>query len=145
MRIFKRDRAHTAHRCALAALAGVALSVGFVAPALAAGGPPIGPVYDCFGYSGAVSNYVTAFQLKSATTYLLAPTRKGNSLSGPVVKGTYTLRGSKLTFLTGPYGKIHWYGLWKLRTLKNGGDQRHIALYTAKGVDSGMECYPYPQ
>ena len=41
---------------------------------------------------------------------------KGSSLSGAAAKGTYKLIGSKLIFLTGPYGKIHWYGAWKLRT-----------------------------
>jgi hypothetical protein len=145
MRIFKRERAHTAHRCAVAALAGVALSVGFVAPALAASGPPIGPVYDCYGFSGAVMNYVQALQLKSTTTYLVAPIRKGNSLSGAAAKGTYKLVGSKLIFLTGPYGQIHWYGLWKLRTSDAAGvsDGRHIGLFTPKGQQP-IECYPYP-
>jgi len=145
MKILKRERAHTAHRCAVAALAGVALSVGIVAPALAAGGPPIGPVYDCYGFSGAVENYVQALQLKSTTTYLVAPTRKGNSLSGAAAKGTYKLVGSKLIFLTGPYGKIHWYGVWKLKTIDAAGfgDARHIGLFTPKG-QSAIECYPWP-
>ena len=128
-------------------IAGVALSVGFVAPALATGGgPPIGPIYDCYGFSGPVMNYVTALKLKSKTTYLLAPFRKGkSSLSGRIVKGTYKLRGTKLTFLTGPYGKIHWYGVWKLKTTDTAGftDQRHIGLFTPKGQEP-IECYPYP-
>jgi len=125
-------------------VAGAALSVGFVAPALAASGPPIGPVYDCYGFAVyAQMTYVGALQLKSTTTYLTAPTRKGNSLSGPILKGTYTLHGAKLTFLTGTYGKLHWYGVWKLKTLKDGGDQRHIGLFTPKGQEP-MECYPWP-
>ena len=125
-------------------IAAVALSVGFVAPALAAGGPPIGPIYDCYSYATAYSVYIQAIQLKTTTTYLVAPMRKGNSLSGTAVKGTYTLRGAKLTFLTGPYGKIHWYGLWKLKTTDTAGftDQAHIGLFTPKG-QSAIECYPH--
>jgi hypothetical protein len=121
----------------------LALSVGFAATALAAGGPPIGPIYDCYGF-GASMRYFEALQLKSATTYLTAPQRKGNSLVGPVLKGTYTLHGAKLTFLTGTYARVHWYGLWKLKTLSPGrGDPRHIGLYTTRGQDV-IECYPYP-
>ena len=125
-------------------IAGAALSVGFVAPAGATGGPPIGPVYDCYGFAVyAQMTYFGALQLKSTTTYLTAPERKGTSLSGPVLKGTYKLRGAKLTFLTGTYGKLHWYGVWKLKTLKDGGDQRHIGLFTPKGQEP-IECYPWP-
>lgn len=146
MRIFKRERAHTAHRCAVAALAGVALSVGFVAPALAAGGPPIGPAYDCYTFpTYGQMTYFESLQLKSTTTFLTAPERKGNSLSGPTTKGTYKLSGSKLTFLTGTFARIHWYGLWKLKYTDVGGftDQRHIGMYTTRGQNV-MECYPYP-
>ena len=125
-------------------IAGAALSVGFVAPAGAAGGPPIGPVYDCYGYGTyAVITYFGALQLKSPTTYLTAPTRKGNSLSGTIVKGTYTLRGTKLIFQTGTYGKIHWYGVWTLKTTTDGGDPRHIGIFTPKGQEP-LECYPWP-
>jgi hypothetical protein len=125
-------------------VAALALSVGFAAIALAAGGPPIGPAYDCYTFPVyAQMTYFESLQLKSATTYLLAPDRKGTSLSGPVQKGTYKLVGSKFTFLTGTFARTHWYGLWKLKTLKNGGDQRHIGLYTTKGQNV-MECYPPP-
>jgi hypothetical protein len=125
-------------------IAGAALSVGFVAPAGAAGGPPIGPVYDCYTFPVyAQMTYFESLQLKSTTTYFTAPDRKGNSLSGPILKGTYRLSGARLTFLTGTFSQIHWYGLWKLKTLKNGGDQRHIGMYTPKGANV-MECYPPP-
>ena len=115
-----------------------------MAPAGATGGPPIGPAYDCYTFPVyAQMTYFESLQLKSTTTYLTAPDRKGTSLSGPVLKGTYRLRGAKLTFLTGTFSKIHWYGLWKLKTLKDGGDQRHIGMYTPKGQNV-MECYPPP-
>jgi hypothetical protein len=123
-------------------IAGAALSVGFVAPAGAAGGPPIGRIYDCYSYATSWTLYIQALELKTTTTYLVAPMRKGNSLSAPVVKGTYTLRGAKLTFLTGPYGKIHWYGVWK-PTRDKFGDQRHIGLFSPKGQEP-IECYPWP-
>jgi hypothetical protein len=140
----KRGLTHVRERRAALALAGAfAIAIGLTSPALAAGGPPIGPVYDCYGHSGLVAEYVTALQLKSKTTYRLAPFRKGkSSLSSGVTKGTYKLRGTKLTFLTGPYR--HWHGLWKLRTYNGSNDPRHISLFTPKGVDSGIECYPYP-
>jgi hypothetical protein len=125
-------------------IVGATLSFGFVTPALAAGGPPIGPVYDCYGYSTyAVITYFGALQLKSPTTYLTAPTRKGNSLSGTIVKGTYTLRGTKLIFQTGTYGKIHWSGLWTLKTTGTYTDPRHIGMFTPKGQEP-LECYPWP-
>ena len=115
-----------------------------MAPAGAAGGPPIGPVYDCYTFPVyAQMTYFESLQLKSTTTYFTAPDRKGNSLSGPILKGTYRLSGARLTFLTGTFSQIHWYGLWKLKTLKNGGDQRHIGMYTPKGANV-MECYPPP-
>ena len=123
-------------------IAGAALSVGLVSPAGATGGPPIGPVYDCYGFAVyAQITYFGAFQLKSSTTYLTAPTRKGVSLSGPVRKGTYKLRGTKLIFLTGTYGKLHWYGVWK--ATRANGDARHIGLFTPKGQEP-LECYPWP-
>jgi hypothetical protein len=144
MKILKRERAHTAHRCAVAALAGVALSVALVAPALAAGGPPIGPAYDCYTFpTYGQMTYFESLQLKSATTYLTAPDRKGTSLSGPTTKGTYTLVGSKFTFLTGTFAQIHWYGLWVLKTRVGTTDPRHIGMYTKKGQNV-MECYPPP-
>jgi hypothetical protein len=116
-----------------------------VAPAGAAGGPPIGPVYDCYTFPVyAQMTYFESLQLKSTTIYFTAPDRKGNSLSGPILKGTYRLSGARLTFLTGTFSQIHWYGLWKLKTLKNGGDQRHIGMYTPKGQNV-MECYPWPR
>ena len=140
-----RNQRKATQRWFVPLIAGAALSLGLVAPALATGGgPPIGPIYDCYGFSGPVMNYVTALQLKNKTTYLLAPFRKGNSLSGKVVKGTYKLRGKKIIFLTGAYGQIHWYGVWTLKTLLNGiGDARHIGLFTPKGQEP-IECYPWP-
>ena len=124
-------------------IVGATLSFGFVTPALAAGGPPIGPVYDCYGYGTyAVITYEGALQLKSPTVYFTAPSRKGNSLLGTIVKGTYTLRATKLIFLTGTYGKIHWYGVWS-PTRDKYGDQRHIGMYTPKGQEP-LECYPWP-
>jgi hypothetical protein len=72
-----------------------------------------------------------------------APDRKNSSLSGPISKGTFTLRGTRLTFRTGTFSRLHCYGLWKLKTLKNGVDQAHIGMYTPKG-ENVMECYPPP-
>jgi hypothetical protein len=95
--------------------------------------------------------YFDAFQLKSTTTYLTAPMRKGNSLSGPILKGTYKLSGAKLTFLTGTYAQIHWYGVWKLHTPGTHDDPRHIGMYTATrhaGAPKGenvLECFPWPR
>lgn len=134
-------------------IAGAALSVGFVSPAGATGGPPIGPVYDCYTFPVyAQMTYFESLQLKSTTTYFTAPDRKGNSLSGPISKGTYRLRGARLTFLTGTFSQLHWYGLWKLKFTDTAGftDQRHIGMYTQTrkgGVPKGenvMECYPWP-
>jgi len=131
-------------RAVLALIVGVALSVGLATPALAAGGPPIGPAYDCYTFpTYGQMTYFESLRLKNATTYLTAPDRKGTSLSGPTAKGTYKRVGSRFTFLTGTFARVHWYGVWKLKTLKNGGDRRHIGMYTKKGLNV-MECYPPP-
>lgn len=68
---------------------GATLSMGFVAPATVAVGPPVGPIYDCYGFAVyAQMTYFDALQLKSPTTYLTAPYRKGNSFAnGPCLEG----------------------------------------------------------
>jgi hypothetical protein len=130
-------------RASVALIAGAALSVGLISPALAAGGPPIPRIYDCYSYNGYL-NYVQALQLKTRTTYLVAPYRKGNHLSGAAAKGTYKLRGAKLTFLTGPYGQLHLYGVWTPKHTSGGlAVGANIALYyTTKGY-SAVSCYPH--
>lgn len=131
-------------RAALGLTSTLAIAVGATAPALAAGGPPIPRVYDCYGYAtSGVINYVSALELKSRSVYLVAPTRKGNSLQGTAVKGTYRLRGGRLTFLTGTYGRIHWYGKWVRKRVTDGGDAAHIGLISPKTRATVLECYPH--
>jgi hypothetical protein len=50
MRILKRGVTYPL-KWFLPLIAGVALSVGLASPALAAGGPPIGRIYDCYSYN----------------------------------------------------------------------------------------------
>lgn len=127
-------------RVPVALVAAVTLSVGLATPALAAGGPPIHRIYDCYG----ALTYVQALELKTKTTYLVAPYRKGNHLSGRAAKGTYRLRHGKLTFRSGPYAKIHWYGKWvRKRAYPGGGDLAHIALFAPKRHQEVLDCYPH--
>jgi hypothetical protein len=145
MRILKRGVTYPL-KWSLPLIASVALSVGLASPALAAGGPPIGRIYDCYSYNNLSGflNYVQALELKTKTTYLVAPARKGNHLSGRAAKGRYKLRGGKATFLTGPYGQIHWYGEWKPRHTDAAGytDKANLQLFTPKG-QSAISCYPH--
>lgn len=146
MKTLKRGPVDRRARRATAALVGAlaAAAGGATSSALAAGGPPVPRVYDCYGYATAgVINYVSALELKSRSVYLVAPTRKGNHLSSGAVAGTYRLRGRSLTFLTGPYGRIHWTGKWVLKTVTDGGDAAHIGLISPKTHETVLECYPH--
>ena len=127
---------------ALAVACSVAL--GTTSPALAGGGPPIPRIYDCYGFATIVPTYVSALQLKSKSVYLVAPIRQGNHLSGRAARGTYKLRGGKVTFRTGPYARIHWYGKWVLRRSYAGSstDQAHISLFNPQHQEV-LECYPH--
>ena len=144
MQIVKRGLTHLSERRAALALVGaLAVTIGLTSPALAVGGPPVGRIYDCYGFSTSVMNYVGALQLKTKSVYVTAPFRKGNRLSGRAVTGTYKLRGTKLTFVTGPYGQLHWYGKWEPRHINvDGGEAAHIALFTPKHV-TAISCYPH--
>lgn len=131
-------------RAAFALAGALAGTVGLTSPALAAGGPPIPRIYDCYGYAtSGVINYVSALELQSRSVYLVAPSRKGNHLVGKAVKGTYRLRGKSLTFLTGPYGRVHWSGEWVLKRVTDGGDAAHIGLISPKTHETVLECYPH--
>lgn len=128
-------------------VASTVLGVGLVGPAFATGtatakgGPPIGRILFCYSYAS--TSYPINVQdvvLKDKTTYLIGYSKNGHSLSGPISKGTYVRHGSKLNFLTGPYAKIHWYGIWKAkRVYPGGGTPALLALYTPKG-DESLDC-----
>jgi hypothetical protein len=145
MNALTRARIHLRGRRASLALVGALAGAAVLSsPALAAGGPPIPRIYDCYGYSSyGVINYVSALELRSRSEYVVAPSRKGNRLVGRSVPGTYRLNGSRLTFLTGPYGRIHWTGEWVLKRVTDGGDAAHIGLISPKTRQTVLECYPH--
>jgi hypothetical protein len=142
----RRARSPRVRRWSLLLIASAALTTGLTSPALAAGGPPIGRIYDCYSYNdnSGFLNYVQALELKTKTAYLVAPYRKGNHLSGRAAKGSYKLRGAKATFLTGPYGKLHWYGKWEPKHTDSTGYvvQASLALFTPKN-QTAISCYPH--
>lgn len=136
-----QQRLRRVRRSFAVALTGM-LVLGALTPVALASGPPVGKIYDCYGFA-TTENYVSALQLKTRTTYLVAPMRKGNRLVGPAVKGTYTLKGPKLTFRSGTYAKTHWHGAWARKsTLGGNTDPAHIGLFTARQQEV-LECYPH--
>jgi hypothetical protein len=144
--VARRPRSPRVRRWSLLLIAGALLTIGLTSSAIAAGGPPIGRIYDCYSYnySSGFLNYVQALEMKTRTAYLVAPARKGNHLSGRAAKGTYKLRGAKATFLTGPYGQLHWYGKWEPTHTDSTGYvvKANLALFTPKN-QTAISCYPH--
>ena len=87
--VARRPRSPRVRRWSLLLIAGALLTIGLTSSAIAAGGPPIGRIYDCYSYnySSGFLNYVQALEMKTRTAYLVAPARKGNRLSGRAAKG----------------------------------------------------------
>ncbi len=109
-----RRRGHLS-RGLLALAIATAMSLGlFAASAAAAGGPPVGKIYDCYSFDqlSGFENYVQAVELKTLSVYLVAPMRTGNHLSGNAATGRYRVHGGKMTFLTGAYAPHHVTGLF---------------------------------
>jgi hypothetical protein len=74
----------------------------------------------------------------------VAPYRKGNQLSGRTAKGSYKLSGSKVTFLTGPYGQLHYSGKWAPKHMTPGGMVgASLALIGSTNRPTGISCYPH--
>src|ERR1019366_2199366 len=93
--VARRPRSPRVRRWSLLLIAGALLTIGLTSSTIAAGGPPIGRIYECYNYSSAFLNCVQALERKTRTASLVAPARKGNRLSGRAAKGTYKLRGVK--------------------------------------------------
>lgn len=120
-----------------------ALTVSLASTAIAAG-PPIGRIYDCYTYVGGLfgTQYVQALELKTKSTYLVAPVRKGNHLSGKAAPGRYKIHGSKLTFLTGSYGQLHMHGVWTpTHKVQGFPTAANIALLDTHSKPTGVSCY----
>ena len=145
MHIRKRELTCPTYLRAAAAFAGVALTISLAGPALATSGPPIGRIYDCYSNpTGFSLYYVAALELKTSSAYLVAPYRKGNRLSGRTAKGSYKLRGSKVTFLTGPYGKLHYSGKWAPKHMTQGVMVgASLALIGSNNRPTRISCYPH--
>lgn len=132
-------------RAVLALTVGISLLMAWTAAA--ASGPPTKKIYDCYTYSGGALglHYVQALQLKTTTAYLVAPSRSGNHLAGKAAPGKYKIHGSKLTFLTGPYGKLHLHAVWSPQSKDQFGNVigANISLQDAHYKPTGVSCYPH--
>ncbi len=99
----------------LVAATAVVLLAG--ASALARGGPPVGKIYDCYSFSGQLGagsyNWAQSVELKTQSVYLVAPSRVGNHLVGPAARGRYSVRGRKITWLTGAFAIHHMTAIFK--------------------------------
>lgn len=85
---------------------------------------------------------VQALELKTKTTYLIAPFYKGKHLSAPVTKGKYKLHGSELSFTGGAWP--HWYGEWTPKHNDASGNVvgANIALLYRNHHATLISCYP---
>jgi hypothetical protein len=127
-------------RIGVVLLLGVVLSLSLASNALA--GPPIGKVYGCYDNGPVGLQLVQALELKTKTTYLVAPSYKGKHLSGPVTKGKYKLHGSNLSFTGGAWP--HWYGEWTPKHKDASGSVvgASIALLYRNHHATLISCYP---
>ncbi|HUZ19386.1 MAG TPA: hypothetical protein VMU75_02305 [Acidimicrobiales bacterium] len=103
--------------CASAGVALAAiLSIGLPGASASAhvGGAPVGKLYDCYSYNyqSGFQNYVQEIELKTSSIYLVASARKGDRLSGGVSVGRYREHGRSIKWLSGPYGQLHWTGVF---------------------------------
>jgi hypothetical protein len=105
--------------------------------------PPLHRIMDCYSDAGGVLHYVTALELTSSSTYVLAPYRKGNGLVGKLARGSDRITGSTVTFLTGAYGHTY-LGLWSLRHAQYGYVvASNLALLTSAHRPTYISCYPH--
>jgi len=106
-------------------------------------GPPLHRIMDCYSDPSGTLQYVTALELTSSSTYVLAPYRKGNGLIGKLSRGSDRINGPTVTFLTGAYG--HKYlGHWSLRHTQNGYVvASNLALLTNAHRPTYISCYPH--
>ena len=106
-------------------------------------GPPLHRIMDCYSDPSGVLQYVTALELTSSSTYVLAPYRKGNGLIGKLSRGGDRINGPTVTFLTGAYGR-RYLGHWSLRHMQNGSVvASNLALLTSALRPTYISCYPH--
>jgi len=106
-------------------------------------GPPLHRIMDCYSDPSGVLQYVTALELTSSSTYVLAPSRKGNGLIGKLSRGSDRINGPTVTFLTGAYGRKY-LGHWSLRHTQNGYVvASNLALLTSAHQPTYISCYPH--
>jgi len=99
----------------------------------------------CYSYQLGFLYFNQAVELTGATTYALAPDAKNHHLSGKQAKGTYHRKGTVLTFLTGPWGKLHLTGDWTPQKKDAFGNVigAGLTMYRSHNkVYTGVKCYP---
>lgn len=86
-----------------------------------------------------------SLELKTSSTYLVGPPRRGHRLVGDVATGRYQVHGRKLTFLSGPYAH-HFTGVYhpagkNHRPHKENAFDSRFDLYS--GGENLASCYAH--
>ena len=64
--------------------------------------------------------------------------------SGPPATGSYKLSGAQVTFVTGPYGQLHYHGKRTPTHAAPGGEVgANLALLNSHSRPTGISCYPH--
>lgn len=120
-------------RTALVAATTVAAATAFASPAPAATPKPKVGFYNCFAFSGGPT-YQYTFQFKAGNKYVHGYGGEGTKINSPS-KGTYSQKGSKITFKGGRMSKT-------FLKIKKHQKQKYpvLAVYAQGDTTSGIEC-----